>query len=244
MQAILFSAGYGTRLKPLTDHKPKALVEVAGKPVLQHNIEKLVRAGCQRIVVNVHHFPGQIRDFLKSRHHFGIEMLISDETDEILDTGGGLLKAASLFKPDETIIAHNVDVLSDLDLNLVLERHTLRNDLATLVVRDRVTQRYLLFDEKMKLQGWMNQSTGEKIIPPGESGSAFTPLAFSGIQVISPELLSLIPQRGRFSIIETYLSLVQAGRIYGFQDRSEVWIDIGKPEQLMEAERLFAAKRD
>ena len=144
MQAMLFSAGLGTRLRPLTDNLPKALVPVAGKPLLQWNIEKLRDAGCSRIVVNVHHFPGMIREFLAANNNFGAEIIISDESGEILDTGGGLLKAAPLFSPRETIIAHNVDVISNLDLKTLGNFHAEGKALATLVVRDRSTQRYLL----------------------------------------------------------------------------------------------------
>jgi NDP-sugar pyrophosphorylase family protein len=237
MQAIIFSAGLGTRLKPLTDTMPKALVPVAGKPLLQWNIEKLITAGCSLIVVNVHHFPDMIRDFLEKNDNFGITIRISDESGELLDTGGGLLRAAPLFSTGEPIIAHNVDVISHLELNTVMQFHSENNALATLVVRDRQTQRYLLFDNRMLLCGWMNKATGEVKHAGRLCDSAQKPFAFSGIQVISPEVFTLIQQRGKFSVIDAWLSLAAQNRILGFEDKSELWMDLGKQEQLDEVRK-------
>lgn len=240
MQAIIFSAGMGTRLKPLTDHLPKALVNVAGKPMLQWNIEKLLEAGCSRIVVNVHHFAEKIRKFLDELKNFGIEILISDETDELLDTGGGLLKAWPLFKPDEPILAHNVDVFSNLDMGILVDYHLKNNALATLVVRNRETQRYLLFDEQMNLAGWQNRATGDIRKVRQDIHFQAKPLAFSGIQIINPAIFSLISQSGKFPIIETYLQLASRNKIIGFEDFSTVWMDIGKPDQLAIARKRYA----
>jgi NDP-sugar pyrophosphorylase family protein len=235
MQAIIFSAGLGTRLKPITDTLPKALVPVAGKPLLQWNIEKLISAGCTKIVVNVHHFPEMIRNFLTENSNFGIEIHISDETDAILDTGGGLLKAAPYFINNEPVVAHNVDVMSNLDIKELLRVHKKNNAMATLVVRDRQTQRYLLFDDDMLLAGWKNMATGEIRQARKFSVEKLKPLAFSGIQILSPEIFPLITQTGKFTIIETYLGLAKSNRIAGFEDRSELWMDLGKIEQLNEA---------
>jgi len=240
MQAILFSAGLGTRLKPLTDNLPKALVEVAGKPVLQWNIEKLQALGCSRIVVNVHHFADKIIEFLRANHNFGAEVVISDERNQLLDTGGGLLKAKTFFKPDEPILAHNVDVLSDMDLPSLAQFHLKNNALATLVVRNRETQRYLLFDAEMNLAGWQNRATGETRFVDRDSTTSLKPLAFSGIQIINPAIFPLITQTGKFPIVETYLQLARKNKIVGFEDSSAIWIDIGKPEQLAKARELFA----
>ena len=239
MQAILFAAGLGTRLKPLTDQVPKALIKVAGKPIIQWNLEKLIAAGCHHIIINVHHFPEQIIQFLSQNHNFGIQIVMSDESDEILDTGGALLKAAPLFVPNEPIVAHNVDILSNLDIRILVKEHLEKQVLATLVVRDRQTQRYLLFNKIMHLEGWMNVKSGEKILA-GHTDTAPIPLAFSGIQVINPGLLSLIQQTGNFSIISTYLELAANYPIYGYQDTSSLWMDIGKPDQLEMADWVMA----
>jgi NDP-sugar pyrophosphorylase family protein len=239
MQAILFSAGYGTRLKPLTDAMPKALVEAGGKPMLQWNIEKLIAAGCNHLIVNVHHFPDQIVQFLQKHHNFGINIELSDESDEILDTGGGLMKAAGLFRPDEPILAHNADVISDLDLTKLSQFHTEKGALATVVVRARNTRRYLLFDEYMRLRGWRNLDSGEIRMTEGYQPDELKPLAFSGIQMISPELFSRVKLSGKFSIIQVYLALASTGRIVGYEDHAPVWMDIGKPDQLAEADKLL-----
>ncbi len=237
MQAIIFSAGLGTRLKPLTDTMPKALVPVAGKPLLQWNIEKLIAAGCSLIVVNVHHFPDMIRDFLEKNDNFGITIRISDESDELLDTGGGLLRAMPLLRTGEPIIAHNVDVISHLGMKTLIQFHSDNNALATLVVRDRQTQRYLLFDNSMLLCGWMNKATGEVKHAGRLCEGKQNPFAFSGIQVISPEIFTLIQQRGKFSVIDAWLSLATQNRILGFEDNSELWMDLGRQEQLEEARK-------
>ena len=237
MQAIILSAGLGTRLKPLTDTMPKALVPVAGKPLLQWNIEKLIDAGCSLIVVNVHHFSDMIRDFLEKNNNFGITIRISDESGELLDTGGGLLRAAPLFRTGEPIIAHNVDVISRLELKTLMQFHSENDALATLVVRDRQTQRYLLFDDRMLLCGWMNKVTGEVRQSGRLHDSPLKPLAFSGIQVISPEIFSLMQQRGKFSVIDAWLSLAAQNRIVGYEDKSQFWMDLGKQEQLEEARK-------
>lgn len=238
-QAIIFSAGLGTRLKPLTDTLPKALMTVNGKTMLQRNIEKLIAAGCRTIVVNVHHFPEMIRDFLAANHNFGITIHISDERGAILDTGGGLAHAAHFFDRNAPIVAHNVDVLSNLDLNEVMQYHTQRNSLATLVVRNRETQRYFLFDNQMRLCGWQNKATGEHILKNDKILTQLTPLAFSGIHIIEPSIFSFIVQKGKFSIIDLYLQLADTQIISGFDDTSSQWIDIGKPEQLEKAQKMF-----
>lgn len=239
MQAILFSAGLGTRLRPLTGSLPKALVPVAGKPLLQWNIEKLRDAGCSRIIVNVHHFPDMIKTFLSENQNFGVEISISDERDEILDTGGGLLKAAPFFNPDEIIIAHNVDVISNLDLKMLVNHHNENGGMATLVVRDRITQRYLLFDQKMMLCGWSNKASGELKLTHPLDPDTLRAFAFSGIQAISPGMIPWIKQTGKFSIIETYLSLATNHAILGFEDHSTLWMDVGKPDQLQTAAQIL-----
>lgn len=236
MQAMIFAAGLGTRLKPLTDHVPKALVPLNGKPLLQWNIEKLKAAGFTRIVVNVHHFPTLIRDFLTSNNNFGIDILLSDEQDELLDTGGGLFKASAYFSVGQPILAHNVDVISNLDLRELMRYHQDHGALATLAVRQRSTQRYLLFDDSMRLKGWTNTITNETLNVGGQAEEAYIPFAFNGIQVISAEIFSKETRQGKFSIIDTYLKLAQGNPIFGYLDNSSLWMDLGRKEQLSEAE--------
>jgi NDP-sugar pyrophosphorylase family protein len=242
MKTMIFAAGLGTRLRPLTDTLPKALVRVGGKSLLQWNIEKLIKAGISEIVINIHHFPDLIRDFLAFNRNFGISIHLSDESDTILDTGGGLKKAAPLLAGDEPILVHNVDILSNLDLNLLLDYHISQNALATLVVRERKTDRNLLFDPQMSLTGWINTKTGEIKEPVPGMNLNSKMLAFSGIQIIDPRFLQLMTGSGKFSLIDTYLQLAPDNRIIGYEDHSSLWMDAGTPEQLAEAERWFSGK--
>lgn len=236
---MIFAAGFGTRLKPLTDSKPKALVEIGGRTFLEIVIRKLLRAGADEIVVNVHHFADKIEEYLKAKNNFGVCIHISDERDFLLDTGGGLKKAAPFLEGNEPVIIHNVDVLSNLDLANVVAFHLKKKALATIVARERQTQRYLLFDQNHRLVGWENIQTGEtKIVDPRKFVNA-APLAFSGIQVLNPEIFSLITQEGKFSIIDTYLELAKDYKILAYTDQSDLWMDIGKPAELEEATRLF-----
>ena len=182
---MIFAAGLGTRLKPLTDHMPKALVPVAGKPMLEHVIGKLKSAGFDEIVINVHHFAHQIIDFLKAKDNFGIQIWISDESEELLDTGGGIKKAAPYF--DEPFLVHNADILSNIDLKAMYNYHLTSSNDATLLVSPRKTVRYLLFDEGNRLQGWVNKDT----LQTKPEGFVYHPevqkeYAFGGIHVISP----------------------------------------------------------
>lgn len=234
---MIFAAGLGTRLYPLTAERPKALVEVGGKPLLQWVIEKIATAGIHEIVVNVHHFPHLIRDFLERNHSFGMTIHVSDESDELLDTGGGLMHAAEFLRGREPVLIHNVDVLSNLDIKELVDYHLTRGGVATLAVRERETQRYLLFDREMRLTGWMNKKTGElrRSLPAVEE----RPLAFSGIHVADSRIFDLIARRGKFSLIEAYLELAATQPVYGFHDHSSLWMDVGKPEQLRQAGEFF-----
>lgn len=237
MKAMIFAAGLGTRLRPLTDNKPKALVEVAGKTLLQRAIEKVSDAGFREIVVNIHHYGDQIIDFLKKNDNFGLDIHISDERDVLLDTGGGILKARSLLEGSEPFLVYNVDVLCSLDLKKLLNWHREHKALATLVVRKRETARYLLFDKEMQLSGWTNIKTGEvkmaRKVPETEK------FAFSGIHIIEPSVFPLITETGKFPIIPMYLRLAAQNAIYGFEDTSDLWMDLGKPEQLKVAEEII-----
>lgn len=237
---MIFAAGLGTRLKPLTDTVPKALVEIGGKTFLEIVISKLKKAGVTELVVNVHHFSGMIIDYLKANDNFSLDISVSDESSQLLDTGGGLKKAAPLLKSDEPIIIHNVDVLSSLDLNKVVAFHKKENALATIVARDRQTQRFLLFDNERRLVGWENHKTGEVKIVPGQKIKNATPLAFSGIHVISPGLPGLLAEEGKFSIIDSYLRLAGQHKIVAYPDFSPFWMDIGKPDEFEKARQMIA----
>ncbi|MDX8340321.1 nucleotidyltransferase family protein [Draconibacterium sp. IB214405] len=238
MQAMIFAAGLGTRLKDETADKPKALVEVGGKPLLQHAIEKLTTEGATRIVVNVHHFAPQVIDFINSKK-WDVPVLISDESEKLLETGGGLKFAQHLFSPNEPILIYNVDILSNLNLQDVFAEHTQSKAIATLVVRQRETQRYFKFDSELNLVGWINKKTGETKISRPENFQEATEMAFSGIHIVEPEIFDFMPEEDRFSIVQFYLELAKTKNIKGYFDNSDLWMDVGKPTQLEEARRLF-----
>lgn len=239
VKALLFAAGLGTRLKEQTLSKPKALIDLAGKPLLRHAIEHLKQFGISDITVNVFHFAEQVISYLEENNSFGINIQISDERDQLLDTGGGLKKASVFLNGTEPILIYNVDVISNLDLNLLLKYHQEQKSLATLVVRARETSRYLMFDSNLQLTGWKNFSNGETRISRDESFAESQPFAFSGIHLIQPELLDLITEEGKFPIMDLYLRLAKSNSIKAFIDQSDLWMDLGKPEQLMAAEEIF-----
>jgi len=243
LKALLFAAGLGTRLKEQTQNKPKALVDLAGRPLLQHAIEHLKLFGIEDLTINVFHFAEQVIDFIEKNNSFGINIHVSDERDQLLDTGGGLKKAAVFLKGTEPILIYNVDVISNLDLNLLRKFHQDQKALATLVVRSRETSRYLMFDPNLQLTGWKNFSNGETRISRKESFSDSQPYAFSGIHIIQPELLDLITEERKFPIIDLYLRLAKTHSIKAFIDQSEIWMDLGKPEQLIAAEEHFRNRK-
>ncbi|WP_421918750.1 nucleotidyltransferase family protein [Marinifilum sp.] len=235
---MIFAAGLGTRLKPYTNDRPKALVSLAGKTLLQRAIEKLKGLGADRIVINVHHFADLIEDFLKENHNFGVDIRISDEREELLDTGGGLKKAKDLFIPNAPILIYNVDILSSIDLNELIWQHEASNAVVSLVTRRRESSRYLYFNKEHQLTGWKNCKTGESKVarPDMEESEA---LAFSGIHVVHPKLFNLIEEEGKFSIIDLYLRLAKTEKLLAYKDQSDLWFDLGKPEQLQKAEKLI-----
>jgi len=239
LKALLFAAGLGTRLKEHTQDKPKALVCLAGKPLLQHAIEHLKRSGITDIVINVFHFAEQVISFIEENNYFGIDIHISDERDQLMDTGGGLKKAGVFLNSNEPILIYNVDVISNLDLNVLLKYHQEQKALATLVVRSRKTSRYLMFDQNLQLSGWKNFSNEETRISRPELFANAQPLAFSGIHLIQPELLEMITEEGKFPIMDLYLRLAKNQSIKAFIDDSDLWMDLGKPEELLAAEKLF-----
>ncbi len=239
MKAMIFAAGLGTRLLDETSDRPKALVEIGGKTLLQRAIEKLQNEGVSEIVVNVHHFSKLVIDFI-SENDFGIPIHISDESGKLLDTGGGLKKAAHFFVGNSPIIIYNVDVLSNLNLEHFKNEHLKSGALATLVVRNRATQRYFKFDNENRLVGWLNKKTGEtKISIPGKFEESVE-MAFSGIHLVQPKLFEFMSGEDKFSITNLYLELAKTHLIKGYFDDSKLWMDVGKPEQLAEARKLFS----
>jgi NDP-sugar pyrophosphorylase family protein len=240
-QAMIFAAGLGTRLKPLTDTMPKALVRVGGEPLLYHVIMRLKQAGFERIVVNVHHFSQQIVDYLHGNACFGLDIRISDETGMLLDTGGGIKKAASFFDSQSPVLIHNVDIFSNVNLSKFYEEHS-END-ATLLVSRRTTRRYLLFDDDMRLAGWTNLDTGEVKSPYTvvKSGAKKVHrLAFSGIHLFHPSLFPLMqafPER--FGIIDFYLQNCHKVKIKGCIKDDLQLIDVGKLDTLDKAEKFL-----
>lgn len=244
MKAMIFAAGLGTRLKPLTDHMPKALVPVAGRPMLEHVILKLKAAGFNELVINIHHFGEQILDFLRANQNFGLTIHISDERDCLLDTGGGIRKAEPFFRGNEPFLVHNVDILSDTDLKALYEYHRQSGNDATLLASRRKTVRYLLFDDEKRLCGWINKDT----LQTKPEGFAYNPehhreYAFSGIHVISPSLFHYMDERwtGKFSIMDFYLQTCHEARIGGRLTDTLRLIDIGKSETLTQAEEFLAS---
>ncbi|WP_080903168.1 nucleotidyltransferase family protein [Parabacteroides sp. Marseille-P3160] len=239
MKAMIFAAGLGSRLKPMTDTCPKALLPVAGKPMLEHVILKLKAAGFDKLVINIHHFGEQILDFLNANQHFGLHIDISDERDYLLDTGGGLKKAQPFLQGEEPFLVHNVDIFSTLDLGEFYRSHLEQQSLATLLVSRRVTSRYLLFNEKDELCGWRNRDTGEvKSHYPHFDPSQYAEYAFGGIHVISPRIFRLMEEwTGKFSIINFYLSVCAKESIRAFAKEELSIIDLGKPETIIEAEK-------
>ena len=235
---MIFAAGLGTRLKPITDTMPKALVKIAGKPLLAHVMEKLTKAGADRVIINVHHFASQIVNYLDT-HSFGAETLISDESEMLLETGGGIRKAASLFRDSEPILIHNVDIISNVDISSFY-KESADND-ATLLVSERKTNRYLLFNDEMRLMGWTNISTGEVRSPyPNLNPADCKMYAFSGIHTFSPRL---IPQMesfpDKFGIIDFYLKMCDKADIKGIVKDDLRLLDVGKLDSLDQAEHLI-----
>lgn len=239
MKAMIFAAGLGTRLRPLTDNMPKALVPLGGKTLLQYQIEKLRDAGIRDIIINIHHFPEQIRGFLQRNSNFGLNIQISDESGTLLETGGGLKKAQDFFADERPFLACNVDILSNIDIKALVNRHR-QEDIATVVVSERATQRYLLFDETERLIGWTNLKTGE--VRPDNLQPAIIPhrrLAFSGMQILSADLFRHMEHMGeRFSLIDLYLSLCRQYTIRSYIPDNYRMMDVGKTECLAEAEQF------
>lgn len=236
MKAMIFAAGLGTRLKPFTDNAPKALAEVNGKTLLERSLRYLQGFGIFDVVVNVHHFADQIERVLSDNNGFGSNVAISDERVEILETGGGLKKAASFFDSG-TFVVMNVDVLTNLDLGKMIAAHNGTACMATLAVMKRESSRYFLFGDDMVLCGWTNNKTGETRI--SRDIATLHPFAFSGIQVLSPDVLHNIPFEGKFSLVDLYLHLAKTHLIIGYDHTGGIFVDVGKPESIAIAGSLF-----
>lgn len=236
MKAMIFAAGLGTRFKPWTDSHPKALAVVNGKSLLQRNVEYLQRYGITDVVVNVHHFPDQIEEAVQTSKGWGSNIVISDEREEVLETGGGLLKAKHLLQ-DETFLTINVDILTDVNLKTLLVFHQQEGADITLGVTNRITSRYLLFNEYNRLCGWRNTSTGQERISIQEE--QYVQKAYSGLAIFEPVILDAITQTGKFSLIDVYLSLAASHKIAGFDHSESRVLDVGKPESVAIAESMF-----
>lgn len=239
MKAMIFAAGIGTRLQPLSLQTPKALVKVGNKPMLQMVAEKLVAAGATTLVINIHHHPDQMLRYIESMHFPNVEIFVSDETNELLDTGGGLLYATPLLQGSDPIILYNADVLSDINLAKMLAFHKKHSPLATLAVSHRPTNRAFLW-ENNQLVGWENRATGEKIYCKTPTPPDLISLAFSGIHIVQPNLLNLIAEKGVFSITPVYLRLAQNHCIMPFVHNHDLWADIGSMEKLEKAKIMFS----
>ena len=247
MNAMIFAAGLGTRLKPYTDHCPKAMVGVDGKPMITHQLLRLRDAGFNRVVINVHHYAEQIIDYVNANNGFGLDIAFSDERGQLLDTGGGIRKALPLFAPESPVLIHNVDIFSNADLTALYEEHTIGGADASLLVSQRTTSRYFVFDNKDHLVGWKNLQTGEVRTAHDSQRPALERLteddepyrlrAFSGIHVISPTLFPLLEKQSEvFSITNFYWQNSLKQCIHGIEaPEGFQWVDAGKPEALERA---------
>ena len=242
---MILAAGLGTRLRPLTNDRPKALVEIAGRTLLEITLTRLRTFGVEEVIVNTHHFADLMADYLKSHHNFGMTIEISPEED-LLDTGGGLKKAAPFFlnsaNPDQPFLLHNVDIISTVDLAAMIRFHRAQRALATLAVMDRETSRHLLFDEQGQLCGRRKKGPDKNVDEIAKPAPSLQPLAFSGIHVLSPRIFAKVEEQGAFSIIDAYLRLAAQGeKIVAYRVDGSYWRDLGKPASLEQAAIDLAA---
>jgi len=242
MKAMILAAGLGTRLMPLTADKPKALVEVGGKSLLEHCIDNLISQGFNHIVINVHHFAPMIYEFIANRR-FDASIFISDESERLLDTGGGIIHARQFLDGDEPFLVHNVDIITDINLKQLYNVQNNSQSLATLAISRRESSRVFLFDEDMQLAGWRNMLTGKSIFPNTHKTS-FNAYAFSGIHVISPTIFNLVTSKGVFSIVDAYLNLCKDNIITGFDLPNNFILDVGKPDSLQLAEEYLLTRHN
>jgi NDP-sugar pyrophosphorylase family protein len=237
MKAMLLAAGLGTRLRPITDSIPKALVDINGRTLLQINLEKLKKSGFNDVIINLHHFPEKIKNYLKVHQNFRLNIEFSFE-EQILNTGGGIKKASWFLKDDHPVMIHNVDILSDLNFAHLLEYHVKNQALVTLAVSTRNTNRQLLFDQKNLLKGWENTDTKEqKLVNP--EATDLTRFAFSGIQIVSPDFFNQITEEGAFPIMDAYLRLAATNKILAYKHDPGNWFDVGKISELESVKNRF-----
>lgn len=236
MKAMIFAAGLGTRLQPITQSKPKALVEIAGKTMLAHAISKLSAAGFNEIVVNVHHFSEQVISYIHQNKWPGTNIYISNESSMLLDTGGGLQKAIEILGTNENVLLHNVDIISSADINEIFQSHEKKNADATVLVSDRESSRYLYFTNDMRLNGWINIKTNDQIIVNDQLNNC-QKLAFSGISVVSANFLNGLQKEGKYSLITALLEQAKISNIIGFKDSGTFWADAGSISGIMRAEQ-------
>jgi NDP-sugar pyrophosphorylase family protein len=237
MKAMIFAAGYGSRLQPLTNTIPKALVPLRGKPLLQHTLEFIERYGFDEIIINVHHFSSQVKEFVKE-YNSDLRIVISDESDALLDTGGGLRRASWFFDDQKPFLIINTDLLTDINLQQMMEYHKHQKAMVTLAVREDYRSRYLLIDENKILCGKGNDDTGEQ----HRIRSVNTQLQkyrFSGIHILDPAVFKHFPQKDRFPIMEWYMEVAKKETVKGFDHSGDLWMDLGRPENLVAAENLY-----
>ncbi len=240
-QALILAAGIGSRLRPLTDTLPKALVPFHGRPLLEWLILRLKAAGYRRLIINLHHHGKQVIRFIRERNAFGLEIYFSPE-ETLLDTGGAIKRAARYFDPEQPLLVHNADIISDIPLDDMERAHRTAQADVTLAVNERSTSRYFLFDEEGRLRGWENTTTGErKWAAPGRSARCRR-RAFCGIHLLSPRLIDAFPERERFSIVPEYLNLADTKKIRAYDATPYRWADLGTPEKIRDAEVLFPVR--
>ena len=239
MKAMIFAAGLGTRFKPWTDKHPKALAIVNGKPLLQHNVEYLQQYGITDVVVNVHHFADQIIEAIRKNNGWGSNITISDETDVVLETGGGLLKAKALLG-NESFLTINVDILTDLNLQRFIQNHVQQRAAISLAVAQRETSRFLLFNEANQLCGWRNLKGVEVIEKIAVPATHYLQKGYSGIALFENTIWQQIPFSGKFSLIDVFLHAAPTQKIVGYDHSGDRWIDVGRPESVAVAEALFS----
>lgn len=243
MNALILAAGLGTRLGELTSDRPKALVEVCGHTMLEHQLRHLSAAGFDRFVINIHHFSNKVKEFLERNNWYGLDIRLSDETDMLLDTGGGIRKAMRLFDNDLPVLVHNVDIFSSVNLKALYDGHVASGADATLLTAVRNTSRYLYFDNDDMLRGWSNEKTGQVRSPyPDFDKSLCQPRAFQGIHVVSRTLLSLLDEipEPRFSITDFYVDNAARLKLRSVLSDPNNWVDAGKPEALPRAARIIS----
>lgn len=235
---MILAAGLGTRLKPLTDSVPKALIKIKDFTLLELQIKKLKSEGFDQIIINVHHFADKVKAYLEQNNFFNCRITLSDESEKLLDTGGGLKKVSYFFSDGKPFAVYNVDILSSINLKKMMNYHLTSSAIATLAVKKRKSSRKFLFDKENYLAGWMNKNTNEQIFV-SQKKVDFFPFAFSGVQILDPEIFKYFPEKDVFSLIELYLTAAKNDRITGYIDNEDDWMDLGKIENLVEAENLF-----